>query len=274
MINIRNMQKTIIISFFAISYYTSFSQVGIGTTTPSGMLHIVPTAANALVIDPYGTNAGETGEIQFKELAANGSNHIGFKAPDDITSDVVFILPSADGTSGQALVTDGSGILSWASSSNGWWEELGRTTLTSTSDAITISSFTAKKYLLFLFYAIPSGAISGGVRFNNDSGTNYSRRRSINGGSDLTDANSTNIGLAMNQESFSTLFVINSATEEKLTIQEKIGNGASGAGTAPGRDEGVGKWGNTSSQITRVDLVNFGAGDFAAGSQVVVLGHD
>ncbi|MCS7000680.1 MAG: tail fiber domain-containing protein [Candidatus Kapabacteria bacterium] len=72
---------------------------------------------NAVQVGPYGTNAGETGEIRFLELAANGTNYVGFKAPDAIGSNVIWRLPAADGSSGQFLTTDGSGNLSWASPS-------------------------------------------------------------------------------------------------------------------------------------------------------------
>ncbi len=74
---------------------------------------------NALVLSPYNTAAGNTSEIRFNELAANGSEYIGFKAPDAITASKVWVLPSADGTSGQVLKTDGSGVLSWTSVSGG-----------------------------------------------------------------------------------------------------------------------------------------------------------
>ncbi len=88
--------------------------VGIGTATPSASLHVVPSTAAALRIDPYGTMAGNTGEIRFQELAANGTNYTGFKAPDSLTANTVYALPTADGTSGQLLQTNGSGALAWA----------------------------------------------------------------------------------------------------------------------------------------------------------------
>ena len=72
---------------------------------------------NALNVGPYSTAAGNTGELRFKELAANGINHVGFKAPDLLAADKIWTLPSADGTNGQFLKTDGSGNLSWVSQS-------------------------------------------------------------------------------------------------------------------------------------------------------------
>ena len=69
---------------------------------------------NAVQLGPYGASAGNTGEIRFLELGASGSNYVGFKAPDAIAANIMWVLPSADGSSGQALVTNASGVLSWA----------------------------------------------------------------------------------------------------------------------------------------------------------------
>ncbi|MBL8000254.1 MAG: hypothetical protein JNL32_16645, partial [Candidatus Kapabacteria bacterium] len=44
----------------------------------------------------------------------NGTNFVGFKAPNTIATSVTWTLPNADGTSGQVLRTDGAGNLSWA----------------------------------------------------------------------------------------------------------------------------------------------------------------
>jgi hypothetical protein len=74
---------------------------------------------NAIQINPYGTASGNTGEIRFLELAANGTNYVGFKAPDNIASNIIWTLPNSDGTSGQVLTTNGSGVLSWTTVSGG-----------------------------------------------------------------------------------------------------------------------------------------------------------
>ena len=52
--------------------------------------------------------------MRFLEASANGTNYVSLQAPASIASNVAFTLPSADGTSGQALVTNGSGTLSFA----------------------------------------------------------------------------------------------------------------------------------------------------------------
>jgi len=60
-----------------------------------------------------GTNAqiGATGALRFAD--ADSSNYVAFKSPATVASNVTWTLPSTDGTSGQVLSTNGSGVLSW-----------------------------------------------------------------------------------------------------------------------------------------------------------------
>lgn len=59
--------------------------------------------------------ADASSEIRMFEDTDNGSNYVGFKAPTTLSASTTWITPSADGTNGQALVTNGTGTLSWAS---------------------------------------------------------------------------------------------------------------------------------------------------------------
>ena len=47
------------------------------------------------------------------------TNAIKFQAPASVTGTVTFTLPDGDGTSGQAIITDGSGVLSWGDAGGG-----------------------------------------------------------------------------------------------------------------------------------------------------------
>jgi|TARA_R100000482_G_scaffold109511_1_gene51782 hypothetical protein len=58
-------------------------------------------------------NSTAGAEIRLPEDTDNGSNYVGLKASDSISSNVTFTLPNADGTDGQAIKTDGSGNLSF-----------------------------------------------------------------------------------------------------------------------------------------------------------------
>ncbi len=89
---------------------TDFAASGANTdiTSLSGL-----NTQAAITVYPYDTVAGSTGEIRLKELVANGINNVGFKAPDAISADKIWTLPSADGTANQVLATNGEGRLGW-----------------------------------------------------------------------------------------------------------------------------------------------------------------
>lgn len=72
-----------------------------GDNTFTGDLFLSETSGNIL------------NTLAFKELASNGSNWVGFKAPNAIAANVTWTLPAADGTTTQTLSTDGNGILYW-----------------------------------------------------------------------------------------------------------------------------------------------------------------
>ena len=50
-------------------------------------------------------------DIRLKD--ADGSNYVGFQSASTVASNIVWTLPSADGSSGQVLQTAGNGTLSW-----------------------------------------------------------------------------------------------------------------------------------------------------------------
>lgn len=83
------------------------------STSNGGTISAATTINATFTLGPIGTSAGQAGIARFGELAANGSNFVALKAPDSIATDVTWTLPSADGTSGQVLSTNGSGTLSW-----------------------------------------------------------------------------------------------------------------------------------------------------------------
>ena len=56
-------------------------------------------------------------ELRFNDTANN--NYIAFKAPGNLTVNTIYQLPSADGTSGYVLSTNGAGALSWVVQATG-----------------------------------------------------------------------------------------------------------------------------------------------------------
>ena len=87
--------------------------------------NVTTNASNAdLILAPNGTGAVRTaatveiastdtgvGELRFED--SDSSHYVALKAPATVASNVTLTLPVDDGTSGQALVTDGSGVLSF-----------------------------------------------------------------------------------------------------------------------------------------------------------------
>jgi hypothetical protein len=149
-----------------------------------------------------------------------------------------------------------------------FWEELDDSSWSS-GDNWTSGTFSAKKYLWVQFYT-EGGAGSNYFRFNGDSGTNYANRYSINGGSDSTIASQPESYLgAIDGLSFHNLFIINNASNEKLFTHQRVSRSTAGAGNAPTRNEGAGKWANTSNQITSITVTTAGGGNFTAGNMKV-----
>jgi hypothetical protein len=159
-----------------------------------------------------------------------------------------------------------------------WWEEIGRTTLGVAGDTISVTGLTTKKYLRIEAYvSATGGTVAIQTRLNADSGNNYARRSSSNGGADATATASnymTDSGVVATDQ-FLIAQITNVLAKEKICSFQYGSLGAAGTGTAPTRIEGFGKWVNTAAAISGVSVVNIaGTGDFAIGSELVVLGHD
>ena len=95
-----------------------------GVTIPAGTKTIAFwdgsdfVALSSSVFSIFGTSAAG-GAARFYEDTDNGTNYVGLQAAASIASNVNFTLPSADGTTGQVLQTNGSGVLSFTTPSAG-----------------------------------------------------------------------------------------------------------------------------------------------------------
>jgi hypothetical protein len=101
-------------------------------SSPTTWASSAALASNALVVgggggNPPVTRSNITSDNSFLQLGAStplrfadadSSNYVSFQAPATITSNVAWTLPATDGSGGQALSTNGSGTLSWASVSS------------------------------------------------------------------------------------------------------------------------------------------------------------
>ena len=85
---------------------STVSITGLSTTATSTVLTLQDTNVEV------SGGATQGGEVRFKEDSDTGSNYVALKAGNP-ASDVTFILPNSDGTLNQAIITDGSGNLSF-----------------------------------------------------------------------------------------------------------------------------------------------------------------
>ena len=159
-----------------------------------------------------------------------------------------------------------------------WWEEIGRTTLSSAGDTISVASLPARKHLkIIALYAGTGGTVNARLRFNNDSGNNYAYRYSVNNAADTTGTSQPQLILHDTTSSsgiYAQLEISNAATISKVLTGQIVSANTSAASTAPDKWESAGEWANLTDQITRIDLINSGGGDYISGSELIILGHD
>jgi hypothetical protein len=99
---------------------STVSITGLSTTATGTVLTLSDSASTStvnLIID-------NQKEIRFRETTANGTNYVALKAPASLSADLTFTLPSADGTANQVLVTNGSGVLSFATVGGIAWQTI------------------------------------------------------------------------------------------------------------------------------------------------------
>jgi len=154
-----------------------------------------------------------------------------------------------------------------------FWEELDSSNGDG-SGGFSTGTFTAKKYLWVQAF-LDGPSADGEIGVNGDTGSNYSHRRSFNGGSDSTVTSNGNWSAEGGTDTpiLLNMFFIHNSANEKLGIVHSIRSETAGAGTAPSRKEWVCKWSNTSSQITSFDF-NLTSGSFSTASTVKVWGSD
>jgi len=166
------------------------------------------------------------------------------------------------------------------SPSVGGWVEVGRTTLSGASTTIDVSSIPDKRYYMVLMDYTQTSDFSGLHRLGNssiDTGNNYNNRQSSNGGSDSTGQATwvrVDNGWQSGDRKLAVEYIANKSDKEKLIMNHMARSVTTGASQAPQRSEVVSKWANTSNVLDKFQMMNVSSGNFASGSEVVVLGWD
>ena len=138
----------------------ALGEVTVDTTNDTVRVHDGSTAggfASAKLTGTQNLTLNAQADLRFGD--SDSSHYVALQAPATVSSNITFTLPAADGTSGQAMVTDASGNLSFAAAG-----------ATVTSDTSTNTDF--KMY----FAATTSGALTAvkqdsGLLYNPSTGT-------------------------------------------------------------------------------------------------------
>lgn len=182
-----------------------------GSTSVAGFVNGVQLLYDILRLF---SNTATAPKVEFYEGGA-GSNYVALKAPNSLASNTTYTLPSADGTNGQAVVTDGAGTLS-----------LGNPfapVASSSSTSYTLASGDAGKYIRFtattaVTVTIPSGTFSTGTEFMFEQ--NNTGQVTVSAGSGVTLRNSASF-LAKTSERYSIIGLKCVASNEFVLTGER-----------------------------------------------------
>lgn len=151
------------------------------------------------------------------------------------------------------------------------WAKLSSVDGDGTSTTLSTGTITANTFIEFNIYT--DEFVGGKMRFNSDSGTNYARRYSANGSTDVTNVSNDKLGFLYDlAPALIHGYVINISAEEKLIIAFTSEQQATGASQAPNRMEVVLKWANTSAQVTDYSLVK--TGNHSSDTNLTIFGTD
>ena len=142
------------------SFTGALGEVTVDTTNDTLRVHDGSTAGGFQSAKLTGTQditLNNQADLRFGD--SDGSHYVALQAPGTVSSNVTFTLPAADGSSGQAMVTDASGNLSFAAAG-----------ATISADTSTNTDF------LLYFAATTSGALTAvkqdsGLLYNPSTGT-------------------------------------------------------------------------------------------------------
>ena len=175
------------------------------------------TLTNKTLTSPsVNTEAKMLAQAELEFYDSDSSNYVSFRGPATVATNITWTLPNTDGTNGQVLSTNGSGVLSFADASGGG--------ATVSSDTSTNTNF------LLYFASTTTGALTAvkqdsGLIYNPSTGLLTSAAFSGSGAS-LTALNGSNISTGtvaaarvatLNQNTTGTAGGLSSAVTVELT---------------------------------------------------------
>jgi len=164
-------------------------------------LEVLPKGTGAFVVQG---NADQGGEIRLYEDTDLGSFYTGFK-PGNLSETISYTLPLADaGTSGDALTSNASGVLSWTTMSGGTsWQAVDTTGFTAVAGEgyfcdTTSAAFTA---------TLPAGTIGDECSFIDYAGTFDTNNLTVApDGSEKIEGTAADLTVAVERAAFTLVF--------------------------------------------------------------------
>jgi len=172
------------------------------TTTATGTVLTLTDSANTTTVNLILDNQKE---IRFRETTANGTNYVALKAPASLSADLTFTLPTADGTNGQALITNGSGVLSFTTISAGTsWQSVKTSGFTAVSGEGYPCNTTSSAFTVIL-PASPS--VGSYVQIVDYAGTFDTNALTINPNSNKLEGGTGNLQLTGDREGVTLVYI-------------------------------------------------------------------
>lgn len=218
--------------------------------------------------DSAGVNLDAQGDTRYWD--SDSSNYVAFQAPATVASNVTWTLPSADGTNGQALITNGSGVLSFG----GVQMTLSTAVNTTSGTAIDFTGIPswAKKITVMFNVVSTNGSSPPQVQLGYSGGietTGYSGSNTIAASGVVTATFTSGFGLGVNTAQWSSSAVVSGSVV--LTLLDAATNKWTAFGVLGGSDAAV-SWLTSGSKslsgtLDRLRLTTAnGADTFDAGS--------
>lgn len=107
----------------------------------------MPTIINGDGVVTAGGTASTQGKVVLAEQTGSGTNTVTIQAPATLAADLTFTMPTADGTNGQVLQTNGSGQLSFATVTTSPAGSTGQVQINNAGAFGAVSSGTNGQYL-------------------------------------------------------------------------------------------------------------------------------
>lgn len=254
------------ISFVASGIVWS-ATTGLGASMTDG--YVYATSGKRVKVDAVTNRAFTASKDTYVDIAPNGTVNYS-EVSNNAAAPVVptgYIRIAVVVTSGSAVTA----IHGLARRNPG--NEIGRFTAGAATDRLTVQNIPKKKHITIRAILLASGDLNSAITLNNDSGgTNYDYGQVNNNGSYTSVLNNPQLEVengSTNGTTFVEMAFYNILSRWKTGKMESVVNAS-----PPNQRTNYFSWKNTTQDFNRIDIVNMGTGDFAAGSEIIVYGDD